>query len=239
MANIQPDSPPRREILRLIRFKGGLTAQQLADELSITSMGVRRYLTTLERDGLVRVQSKRQAAGRPTYIYRLTEAGYDTFPNNYHVLATQLLNAVRVREGETKVEDLFAERMDQLVAQYEPRMRGKDLGERVAELAKIQDENGYMAIWEKADGGYHLKEQNCAIYRVACRFQAACQYEIELFRRLLKANIVRVEHQIKGDLACTYFVSEKSRRSQPKKTRTRSAYRLSPKRARQPRAALS
>jgi len=179
-------------------------------------MGVRRYLVTLERDGLVRVQMQRQAAGRPTYVYRLTEAGYETFPNNYHVLAAQLLDAVQVHDGDAKVEALFAQRMDQLAAQYEPRMRGKDLGERVAELAKIQDENGYMAVWTAVPGGYLLKEQNCAIYRVACRFQAACHYEIELFRRLLDAKIERVEHQIKGELTCAYLIRAKPCRSRSK-----------------------
>jgi predicted ArsR family transcriptional regulator len=202
-------SSTRREILRSMRIKGGRTAQQLATELGITSMGVRRHLMTLERDGLVTVKTQHQPAGRPTFVYQLSEEGNDTFPKNYHLLATQILDAARVRAGEAHVEDLFAGRMDQLVAQYEPRMRGKDLAGRVAELARIQDENGYMAIWEKVQGGYLLREQNCAIYRVACRFPEACQYEVELFRRLLDAEITRVEHQVKGDLACTYLVREK------------------------------
>jgi predicted ArsR family transcriptional regulator len=205
----EESSGTRREILRLMRINGGRTARQLADDLGITSMGVRRHLMTLERDGLVSAQTKRQPAGRPTFVYQLTDEGYDTFPRNYHLLATQLLDAVRSRAGEAKVEDLFAGRMDQLVAQYEPRMRGKDLAGRVEELARIQDENGYMSIWEKVEGGYLLREQNCAIYRVACRFQEACQYEIELFRRLLDAEVTRVEHQAKGDLSCTYLVREK------------------------------
>lgn len=210
MTTIDNGSSTRREILRSIRFNGGRTAQQLAAEIKITSMGVRRHLMTLERDGLVRAQTQRQPAGRPTFVYQLTEEGYDTFPKSYHLLATQLLDAARARAGEANVEDLFAGRMDQLVAQFEPRMRNKDLAGRVAELAKIQDENGYMAIWEKVDGGYLLREQNCAIFRVACRFQEACVYEIELFRRLLDADMTRVEHQVKGDLSCTYFISDKS-----------------------------
>jgi predicted ArsR family transcriptional regulator len=224
VTTLDTNSSTRREILRLMRVHGGLTAQQLAAELKITSMGVRRHLVTLERDGLVRVQTQRQPAGRPTYVYQLTDVGYDTFPRNYHLLATQLLDAARTRAGGAKVDDLFAGRMDQLIAQYEPRMRGRDLAGRVAELAKIQEENGYMAVWEKVDGGFVLKEQNCAIYRVACRFQEACEYEIELFRRLLDADIERIEHQVKGDLACTYLVTEKktgarARRVQASETR--------------------
>ncbi len=204
------ESSTRQEILRLVRLHDGFTAQQLAEQLHITPMGVRRHLMGLQLDGLVRMETRRQAAGRPTFVYRVTEQGCETFPRNYELLANQLLDAARVQEGESGVQQMFAGRMDQLVAQYAPRMAGKDLAGRVAELARIQDENGYMAAWEKVDGGYLLKEQNCAIYRVACRFQAACEYEIELFRRLLNARIERIEHQVKGDRACTYFVTERA-----------------------------
>lgn len=210
------DLSTRRQILQHLRTEGSLTAQQLAEKLEITSMGVRRHLMTLERDGLIQMQTQRQAAGRPTYVYRLTEAGFDTFPKSYDLLATQVLDVVRATEGDKRVSQIFAGRMEQLYEQYAPRMTGKNLAERIQELAKIQDEAGYMARWEKVKGGYYLKEQNCAIYRVACRFQDACQFEIELFRRLLDADLKRVEHQIKGDLACTYFIPEKSFR--PRRT---------------------
>ncbi len=210
------DLSTRRQILQRLRTEGSLTAQQLAEKLEITSMGVRRHLMTLERDGLIQMQTQRQAAGRPTYVYRLTEAGFDTFPKSYDLLATQVLDVVRATEGDKRVSQIFAGRMEQLYEQYAPRMTGKNLAERIQELAKIQDEAGYMARWEKVKGGYYLKEQNCAIYRVACRFQDTCQFEIELFRRLLDADLKRVEHQIKGDLACTYFIPEKSFR--PRRT---------------------
>lgn len=209
------DLSTRRQILQFLRTDGNLTAQQLADKLAITSMGVRRHLTMLERDGLVQMQTQRQPAGRPTYLYSLTSTGFDTFPKSYDLLATQLLDVVRATQGDAQISQIFAGRMDQLYEQYAPRVMGKNLAERVQELAKIQEEAGYMARWEKVKDGYLLKEQNCAIYRVACRFQDACQFEIELFRRLLDADLERVEHQVKGDLACTYFIPESSFRTGP------------------------
>lgn len=220
IAAMSTELSTRRQILSLLRTRSGMTAGQLADELMITSMGVRRHLTTLERDGLVQVKVQRQPTGRPTFVYRLTDEGLDTFPRNYHLLATQLLDAARTRSGVNSVQSLFAGRMEQLYAQYEPRMRGKDLQGRIVELARIQEEAGYMAVWEKVEGGYLLKEQNCAIYRVACQFQDACRYEIELFRRLLDAELERVEHQVKGDRACTYFIPEKSFRKRRPATST-------------------
>jgi predicted ArsR family transcriptional regulator len=209
------DLSTRRQILTLLRTHGAQTAQQLAAHLQITAMGIRRHLTLLERDGLVHAQTERRAAGRPTFLFALTEQGREIFPKSYDLLATQLLDAVRVREGEERVSQIFAGRMDELYRQFAPRMNGKPLAERVQELAKIQEEAGYLARWEKAPGGFWLKEQNCAIYRVACRFQAACHFEIELFRRLLETDIERVEHQINGALACTYFIPDKQKSLAP------------------------
>lgn len=211
----------RHQITTLLRTRGALTAKEIAQDLGITAVGVHRHLTMLERDGLVQVNTVRQKMGRPTFAYTLTEQAHDLFPKNYDTLATQLLDAAQTTSGENGVRNLFAGRMDQLLAQYRPRMEGKDLAGRVRELARIQDEAGYMAIWEPTnDGGFILKEQNCAIYRVACRFQQACQFEIELFRRLLDADITRVEHQMKGEPFCTYLVHEKrAPRATAKRTR--------------------
>lgn len=205
----------RRQILTLLRTQGAQTALQLADQLKVTSMGIRRHLTLLERDELVHVETVRRAVGRPTFLYALTEQGRETFPKSYDVLALQLLDALRISEGDARVSRIFAGRMDELYRQFSPRMNGKNLAERVAELAQIQAESGYMAQWERVPGGYLLREQNCAIYRVACRFQAACHFEIELFRRLLETDIERVEHQVSGALACTYFITDSSRKTAP------------------------
>jgi predicted ArsR family transcriptional regulator len=88
-------------------------------------------------------------------------------------------------------------------------MEGKTLAERVAELARIQEEAGYMASWEITEGGYILRERNCPIYHVACRFQHACRFELELFRRLLGADITRFRHQVNGEESCAYLIREK------------------------------
>ncbi len=211
----------RRQILDLLRTRGGLTAKDVAKELGITTMGVHRHLVALEREGLTQARLVRQKMGRPTYVYTLTERALeDLFPKNYSTLATQLLDSVHETQGDHGVSILFAARMEQLMQQYRPHMQGKPLAERVKELAKIQDEAGYMAIWYTSPDGFILKEQNCAIYRVACRFQEACQFEIELFRRLLDADITRLEHQVKGERYCTYLVRERHPSASKRDART-------------------
>ena len=45
--------PTREQILVLLRRHGHLSAPRLADQLGITSVGVRRHLALLKRDGVV------------------------------------------------------------------------------------------------------------------------------------------------------------------------------------------
>ena len=61
--------PTRRKILLALKKSGGMTATELSELLGMTSMGVRRHLTTLERDGLVMYDSQQRGLGRPSYLY--------------------------------------------------------------------------------------------------------------------------------------------------------------------------
>ncbi len=45
--------PTRRKILLALKKSGGMTAGELSELLGMTAMGIRRHLTTMERDGLV------------------------------------------------------------------------------------------------------------------------------------------------------------------------------------------
>jgi iron-sulfur cluster biosynthesis transcriptional regulator SufR len=211
----------RRKILQLLKFKGEMTADQLGQALKITSMGVRRHLTTLERDGLIQYRTMQRGMGRPSYLYALTAQGDELFPRTYEQLANSLLETVKVIEGESGVEQLFAKRTDLLAAQYRARIADKDLKERVAELSQIRTEEGYMADWEMLDeDAFLLREHNCAICQVAKRSVAACSHELELFRRVLDgAEVLRKSHIVRGDRTCTYLIQrKKGKRSRAKRT---------------------
>ena len=68
----------RHRILRLLKLKGPLSADEMSQELKITYMGVRQHLTPLEHDGLIRHHREQRGIGRPTYVYSLTELGHNT-----------------------------------------------------------------------------------------------------------------------------------------------------------------
>lgn len=202
----------RREILTTLKKRGGMTADELSEVLGITAMGVRRHLMTLERDGLVQYRPVQRGVGRPSYVYSLTELADDLFPKRYDELANELLNLVEVLEGEEKVEELFARRMERLEAAYAPYLADKDLADQIAELTRIQNENGYLAEWEQVDDNtFVFVEHNCVIAKVAQACHFACDYELNLLNRLLDADeIVREAHMVRGDVSCRYRIVRKS-----------------------------
>ena len=61
-----------------------------------------------------------------------------------------------------------------------------------------------------SDGKIRLREHNCAILDVARGGRAACDAELELFREVLGADVVRETHIAAGDRCCTYRIVETS-----------------------------
>ncbi|WP_240547738.1 helix-turn-helix transcriptional regulator [Paenibacillus lignilyticus] len=198
----------RQTVLTLLKTNGQMNAGELAKHLQITEMAVRRHLSTLERDGLIAPTIVRQAMGRPTHMFRLTEQAELLFPKNYHVLALDFLEELE-DDPETAVivDRLFEGRKRKLIERYAYRMDGKSLEEKVTELASIQNEGGYMVSLENDENGLVMHEYNCPIAQVANRYQQACQCELSLFRQLLGTDVERTECLAKGGGKCSYRIA--------------------------------
>jgi predicted ArsR family transcriptional regulator len=206
----------RRDLLLRLRMDGQSSPDQLASRLGASRTGVLQQLRALEAAHLVSRQTVRHGVGRPRHLYDITPDAQDLFPANYDGLATGLLAAIEAIGGDDLLEQVFAARRRQLGARVQEDLAGRvtadaPLLDRVRELAVIQAENGYLADAKvDADGTIWLQEHNCAIYHVAAGAPAACQAELELFREVLGADIVREEHIASGDRCCSYRITERS-----------------------------
>ncbi|MCK6258341.1 transcriptional regulator [Fictibacillus sp. KIGAM418] len=207
MAN---NTSTRSEIIHMLKRYRKLTVTEMASRLGITEMAVRRHLNTLERDRLVETTLVRQAMGRPLNVYQLSEEADEQFPRNYSGLTVEFMRDIQEIAGEKAVHELFVRRENRLNDKYKKRMENKSFEQKVAELADIQNEAGYMVEWEKTeDGQYELKEFNCPIAKVANEYQHACSCELSLFQRMLGTDHVeRTECLAKGGSYCKYLISE-------------------------------
>jgi predicted ArsR family transcriptional regulator len=199
--------PTRRKIIMALRQHGGMTAAELAERLGITSMGVRRHLAMLERDRLVRYELVQRGKGRPSYVYALSADADNLFPKNYAALAKELLGYIAAENGGQVIE-LFDQRAQRRIRQAQARLGTRTLGERVAGLAEILHDEGYLAEWEQVDADtYLLSEHNCAVHDVAQEFRAACGSELTFLQAVLPdAEVTREHHMLGGDMMCAYRI---------------------------------
>jgi DeoR family suf operon transcriptional repressor len=197
----------RRGILMALKKQGKARAEELAEQLGITTSAVRQHLTGLLGDGLVAFEEVRSGPGRPKHVYRLTPAAEELFPKTYSDLTNELLDyAGSAQPG--LVDDLFEMRRRRRVEDAKARMSGKDFDGRVLELTRILDEDGYLADAEQLDdGSWRIVEHNCAILGVASRFGQACSSEIGFLRDVMPdAEIERTHHMMGGAHMCAYAV---------------------------------
>jgi predicted ArsR family transcriptional regulator len=191
----------RDRILVLLRRHGRLSAPRLAELLQLTSVGVRRHLALLERDGLVVSATEKPKRGRPTAVYRLTDAGLETFPRHYDEVAREALAFLKDRDAATLAQFL-AWRNERLAASYAGRVDGATLAERTDALAEVLNEQGFMAEVEQAEGGLRLCQHNCTVEHLATELPDLCTSEAELFERLLKTPVEREMTIVDGAVRC-------------------------------------
>jgi DeoR family transcriptional regulator, suf operon transcriptional repressor len=206
-----PASALRRAILVHLRRSGPGAPDVIASALGASRSGVAQQLRALDSAGLVTRTAVRHGVGRPRHVYDVTSLAQDLFPSNYDGLATGLLAAILEVGGDALIEEVFAARR----RQAETRLREQidaalpadaPLEARVRELARLQDDLGYLAEARVDGDDIRLLEHNCAVLDVATASPAACRAELDLFRAVLGGAVTREQHIAAGDRCCEYRV---------------------------------
>jgi iron-sulfur cluster biosynthesis transcriptional regulator SufR len=201
----------RRAIVHLLKQDGPLEAQALAERLHISAMAVRQHLYALQAEQLVTYDEDRRAMGRPVKLWQLTPAADRFFPEGYAELTLSLLQSVTEAFGTNGLEQLLAMRTQQQIATYRQRLTGYDtLPQRLAALAAMRTEEGYMAaVQPQSDGSFLLLENHCPICAAAVSCTQLCRQELEVFQAVLGADVVieRTEHMVAGARRCAYRVA--------------------------------
>ncbi|MCA9310690.1 MAG: transcriptional regulator [Phycisphaerales bacterium] len=208
------DADSRARILFFLKTRGPHTAAQLARRLGITPMGVRQHLARLEAEKAVTWEDVREGVGRPRRHWSVADApeAREHFPDAHADLSLHIIDAARQAFGERGFDRLFEARTARQLHDYTAALPGpdEDLDRRIAALAKIRRDEGYMAEWTRnPDGSFMLLENHCPICAAARHCQGLCRAELNLFRAVLgdDVEIERVEHIIHGARRCAYRIT--------------------------------
>ena len=205
-------SEPKKKLLYYLKIMQQAGLEELANVMKISRMAVHKHLTVLQDRGLVEGVQARGHVGRPRTVYQLTAQSKTVFPKSYSAIASYALDFIERNMGKEAVQKVLHDRQNELFDQYYKRLKGLGFDKRVKELAKIRDEEGYLAESRresKSDGKYVLLEYNCPIIHIAEKHWEACSAERELFEKLLDADINTTHRAAKGDLICKFAIKER------------------------------
>lgn len=211
VAAIDRNAPARDKVLFQLKTRGPLTPTQLAARLAVTEVAVRQHLRRLQAEGLVEAVDAQRGVGRPARVFAATAAAAAHFPDTHADLTAELIDAARATFGEEGLARLIGTRSQRQQRAYGERLRGaRTLAERVARLAALRSEEGYLAEWSRADdGSFLLVEHHCPICVAARACQAFCRDELAVFRAALGPGVTveRTDHLLAGARRCAYRIA--------------------------------
>ena len=205
---IVSDRTPDRLML-LLKSHGRLTTGALAERLGISVPGTRQHLVRLRDDGLVSSVAVPAGVGRPAQGWELTASGHRRFPDTHAEVLVAMLRSMRDVLGEAALDAVIEARGKETERLYRARLAERsELPDKLAALAEIRREEGYMAQLEARDDGWLLIENHCPICAAARACQGFCRSELAIFSSLLApANVTRVEYLMDGARRCAYRIT--------------------------------
>jgi predicted ArsR family transcriptional regulator len=219
----------RDRIARSILESGPSTASVLAARVGLTATAVRRHLDALLADGLIEEREPRTTAargrGRPARLFGVTDAGRDSFDQDYDDLAASALAFLEQHSGREAVAAFARQRVAELEARYRPVVERTPDNARTEALAAALSGDGYAATTQTATGpggnlGEQLCQHHCPVAHVAEKYPELCEAETQAFGRLLGTHVQRLATIAHGDGVCTTYVPRTTTLPSPAHRRT-------------------
>jgi len=209
MWSVLNENPTREKIILLLKKRGPLAIDELSRELSITSMGIRQHLLSLERRGLLEYITKRQGIGRPAFLYKLTKKADALFPKEYDKFIVNLFRDIEKNDGREKIEEILRWRKSRLIKETKEALADKkSIHDRLHGLKDILEADGYLAELSESNTHFTLKLFNCPIFKLASEFKEVCRYDLQILKELIGKELSREECIADGNPSCTYKIPQ-------------------------------
>ena len=201
---------------------GPATAAELADQLELSTVAVRRHLDTLIERGYVEASEQApfgprrrlgRGRGRPARFYTVTPHGRDAFESSYDDVAVEALRFLRDRFGDEAVAEFARQRAAMAVERYRDSVAPRPDARQANALAEQLTADGFAASVENGPLGLQIVQRHCPVAHVAEEFPQFCEAEREAFSELLGVRVTRLSTLATGGGVCTSVIPTHTLRS--------------------------
>jgi DeoR family suf operon transcriptional repressor len=204
------EAPTRETTLTLLLRQGELSAAHLAEQLGISVQAMRRHLRSLEDDGLVESKPVPVGPGRPSNLWCLTSRGRQHFPDGSEHFALGLLHSMAATLSPEAMASLLSKQALEKASRYRQRVGSGPLRERMATLADLRRQEGYVTeLTRDPEGkGWLLSEFHCSVQRIAEEYPAVCDQELQLIRHTFPdCRVERVHWRLEKGHSCGFRIT--------------------------------
>ena len=195
----------QQAILTALKRRGSATTPLLAAELGLNVETVRAHLRTLLGHGLVRRgPSVRSGPGRPETVFGLTSQAEALFPRREGEVLQALTSYLAEAGQQELLGDFYRGWIGTRREQALARVAHLEGGERLAEVARILSELGYMAHVEETADGPMLRLCHCPVRELVEVTMVPCREEVGFVTELLGEKLTRVSYIPSGHASCSY-----------------------------------
>ncbi len=177
---------------------------QLSEKLAISEISVRHHLMNLELEGFLISEEERHGVGRPRFVYRLTEKGYQDAPNDYLRLSDQVLTTMKRVLGTDTILELFKQIGRDLAENYTSSLISSNRDQNLEQAASLLIQDGFIFSWTKSDEKYTLTTHHCPFHHLGQKHPEVCSINHALLESLIRQPISQDTCILRGDAACTY-----------------------------------
>jgi predicted ArsR family transcriptional regulator len=175
---------------RIVTFlrSGPCTVEELSRKLDLTDNAVRAHLSTLERDGLVRLSGVRRGARKPHFTYTLTAEADRLFPKAYDALLNQLIAVLKNRLSPAEIEKVLRE-VGRAIAANAPKGHSNGLESRVQNALRVFKSIGGAAKVETHEDKLVIKSNGCPLAAAVSAHPEVCRLAEEIVAEIVKVPV--------------------------------------------------
>lgn len=203
----QQIKPRQHQILEhLLENRNGLSVDELAKALGISRTGVQQHFVALERDGYIKKSTLNKTAGRPVTIYVITDKGNNCFPKQYAWFSELVLCDLQQEIGAERFKAYMQKLGGKLGDKLRDKFEGKNLTERVDQLAVIMTDLGFQVKLDLETETPNIQACNCIYHDLAQNHHEICEFDLALMSSLLDKEVEQLSCMAKGDCSCNFRI---------------------------------
>jgi predicted ArsR family transcriptional regulator len=196
----------KERILNTLLNKHSATIGELADVVGINGISVRHHLINLQAEGLITAEEERHGVGRPRFIYKLSDKGYEQFPSNYLGFTNLILDVIGTELPKKQFETIMVKVGKQMAAANMISDPSLPLEAKLTEISLKMSKGGFRISHERQGNTITVHNKNCPYHRIGILHPEICQVDQIMYQDLLGKTIEQTGCMLNGDKECTFSI---------------------------------